>query len=94
MENTTPPEARRRRFARLLDAIDRFAFREPDLDALARGWEVRRGARFVRTYHDPRWDSVTSCPSCLHRMAVGAACERCGDGAAGRVPAAGRVGSS
>jgi hypothetical protein len=89
MENTTPPEARRRRFARLLDAIDRFAFREPDLDALARGWEGRRDAWFVRSYRDPRWDSVTAC-SCGHRVVIGMACEHCGVGQ----PVAGRLGAS
>lgn len=94
MENSTPPGARRRRLARLLDAVDRFAFREPDLDALARGWEVRRDARFVRAYRDPRWDSVTACPSCLHRMVIGAACEHCGAEPTGRAPAANRLGAS
>ncbi len=60
----TPLRAVRTLLARLLDAIDHIVFREPDLDAVARGWEVRRGRRLTRTYRDPRWHSVTACPAC------------------------------
>lgn len=41
------------RWGRLLDAADRRIFRKPDLDAVARGWEVRREHRFRRTYRMP-----------------------------------------
>ena len=94
MENVTPPGQSRRRLARLLDAVDRLAFREPDLDAIARGREVRRDARFVRSYRDPRWDTVIACPSCLHRTVTGAVSGHCGAEPAGRVPTAGRFGAS
>ena len=39
-------------------------FREPDLDALARGWEVHRPTPFRRVYRDPRWDSIVACTDC------------------------------
>lgn len=74
----------------VFDAIDRFAFREPDLDALARGWEVRRGRRFARTYADPRWATVAACPGCGHRIVIETRCKNCSP--VRRVPSAGSVG--
>ena len=69
---------------RLLDAVDRRAFREPDIDATARGWQVRRPRRFVRSYRDPRWDLVSECAPCAGAGVVGArTCPEC-DGA-GRI---------
>jgi hypothetical protein len=56
----------------LLDRLDRFAFRELDLRATARGWQVRRGRRFQRTYRDPRWDTIRACPTCAGRGDDGA----------------------
>jgi hypothetical protein len=67
-----------------LDAVDRWAFRDPDIDATARGWQVGRPRRFLRTYRDPRWDLVSVCPACAGVGAVGARpCAVC-DGA-GRI---------
>jgi hypothetical protein len=68
----TPLRAIRTQIVRLLETIDHTVFREPDLDALACGWEVRRGRRLSRTYRDPRWDSITACPSCAGSSADGA----------------------
>ena len=39
-----------------LDALERRIFVGPDLDAVARGWEVSRPRPFMRRYRDPRWD--------------------------------------
>lgn len=94
MDESTPTGPARRWLRRLLDAVDHSAFRDPDLDAVARGWTVRRERRFVRTYRDPRWDSVTACPVCACRRTVGAACESCGAEPAERTAPAGSVGAS
>ena len=68
-----------RRIARLLDALDRLVFREPDLRATARGWQVRRPRRFIREYRDPRWNLVALCAACAGTGAVGAhGCPDCG----------------
>jgi hypothetical protein len=61
----------------LLEAVDRRAFRDPDIDAIARGWQVRRLRRFHRSYRDPRWDLVSVCGSCGGAGMVGA--RICGD---------------
>ncbi len=50
---------------RMLDEADHLIFREPDLDAVARGWEVRREALFRRTYRDPRWDTPAPAPASI-----------------------------
>jgi DnaJ-class molecular chaperone len=43
-----------------------------------RGWEVRRGRHLARTYRDPRWNSVTVCPSCAGSGSEGAQdCSTC-----------------
>ena len=46
----------------MLDRLDRSAFRELDLRATARGWQVRRERRFRRIYRDPRWDTIRAVP--------------------------------
>lgn len=94
MENSTRSERARRWVERVFEAVDRFAFREPDLDAIARGWTVRRERRFVRTYRDPRWDTVTECSHCHSRTVIGAVCKFCGTEPAGRSTSAGSVGAS
>jgi hypothetical protein len=79
-KRTTEPDVRTR-ISALLDRLDRFAFRELDLRATTRGWQVRRGRRFRRTYRDPRWDTIRACPTCAGRGDVGArTCADC-DGA-------------
>lgn len=52
------------RLACLLDAADHRFFRAPDLDAVARGWEVRRERRFHRVYRDPRFALISRCSDC------------------------------
>jgi hypothetical protein len=58
--------------ASLLEKLDVWIFRTPDLDALARGWQVHRSRRFYRTYRDPRWDQISSCATCQGIGSVGA----------------------
>lgn len=78
MHKATPPRPVRTHFARLVEAIEHVIFREPDLDAIARGWEVQRHRRFARTYHDPRWNLVSECPTCHGSGTVGArTCPTC-----------------
>ena len=73
MPETRPDPARGpRRITRLLDALDRLLFRDPDLRATARGWQVRRPRRFEREYRDPRWDLVVRCGTCDAEGTVGA----------------------
>lgn len=64
MNERTPEHRARTWISALLGRLDRFAFRELDLRATARGWHVAAGPRFQRTYRDPRWDSVQECPAC------------------------------
>jgi hypothetical protein len=73
----------------LLERADRFAFGELDLDATARGWEVRRDRRFHRTYRDPRWNTIEECPGCDGEGLDGArSCQQCdGMGTVRREPA-------
>ena len=79
MFKATPLRAIATWVARKLDALDHVAYRTPDLDATARGWEVRRHKRFHRTYRDPRWDLIAVCPTCQGSGSVGtAACSECG----------------
>jgi len=63
-ESNPGPAASASRITRLLDALDRLLFREPDLRATARGWTVRRTRRFEREYRDPRWDNLVRCNEC------------------------------
>ena len=57
MSNRTPLRLLAKRLLRArLEAVERRIFRDPDLDAVARGWTVSRPGPFVRTYRDPRWD--------------------------------------
>lgn len=63
---------------RLVEALEQRIFRETDLDAIARGWQVRRGRPFTRTYRDPRWDSISVCPTCQGSGSIGSTlCPRC-----------------
>jgi hypothetical protein len=63
----------------LLEAVDRRVFRDPDIDATVRGWQVRRSRRFHRIYRDPRWDLVSVCGACGGAGSVGArTCPDCG----------------
>ena len=63
-ESSPGPSEVPRRITRLLDTLDRWLFREPDLRATARGWTVSRSQRFEREYRDPRWDLVVRCDGC------------------------------
>ena len=80
MNETRPdPAGGPRRIIRLLDALDRWLFREPDLRATARGWTVRKTRRFEREYRDPRWDLAVRCDGCGGEGTVGAHdCTHCG----------------
>jgi hypothetical protein len=71
-ESSSGPSEVPRRITRLLDALDRWFFRDPDLHATARGWTVRRTRRFEREYRDPRWDLVVRCEACDAQGTVGA----------------------
>jgi hypothetical protein len=62
---------------RLLDRLDHVGFRATDLDAIARGWQIRGSDRFQRTYRDPRWDSISACSTCDATGLLGA--ETCSD---------------
>ena len=64
MENSTPGGRPATRLSRLRERVARWIFREPDLDALARGWEVHRPSTFRRVYRDPRWHSIVACADC------------------------------
>jgi hypothetical protein len=64
MTKSTPERRARTWISSVLDRLDRSAFREPDLRATAHGWQVRRERRFRRIYRDPRWDTVSECPTC------------------------------
>jgi hypothetical protein len=64
VKNTTPSRPAATWLTHIVDRIDQFAFREPDMRAIARGWQVRRDRPFTRTYRDPRWDDVAACAVC------------------------------
>jgi len=64
VKNSTPEGRPATRLSRLRERVGRWIFREPDLDALARGWEVHRPSTFRRVYRDPRWHSVVACAAC------------------------------
>jgi hypothetical protein len=64
MAQNTPDARPTTRLSRLRDCIAHLIFRAPDLDALARGWEVHRPTPFRRVYRDPRWHSVVVCADC------------------------------
>lgn len=79
MSERTPEHRARTWISSVLDRWDWFAFRELDLRATARGWQVIRESRFRRTYRDPRWDSVRACPVCHGNGLDGAGpCAECG----------------
>lgn len=77
MRNSTPAVAVRKWATSLIAHLDRCAFREPDLRAVARGWTVRRDGYFTRTYRDPRWSTVQACPTCGYRVVIGEPCGHC-----------------
>ena len=60
------------RLGRLRERLAQLIFRETDLDALARGWEVHRPSTFRRVYRDPRWHSIVACTDCQGTGLVGA----------------------
>ena len=64
MKEDTPDVRVGARSCRLRDFVERLLFRQPDLNALARGWEVHRPLPFRRVYRDPRWDSIAACADC------------------------------
>jgi hypothetical protein len=78
MNERTPPPQPPTLLARLLSALDHAIFRGPDLDAIARGWQVRRERPFHRVYRHPRWDTITACTGCRGSGTSGAAaCHDC-----------------
>ena len=78
MKNSTPGGRPATRLSRLRERVSRWIFREPDLDALARGWEVHRPSTFRRVYRDPRWHSIVVCADCRGTGLAGArACAAC-----------------
>jgi hypothetical protein len=89
MGKRTPEHRVRTWISDLVERADRFAFGELDLDATARGWEVRRDRPFRRTYRDPRWNTIVECPSCGGEGLDGAhSCGECdGMGTVRREPA-------
>jgi hypothetical protein len=64
VKNSTPEGRPATRLSRLRERVARWIFREPDLDALARGWEVHQPTPFRRVYRDPRWHSIVACTDC------------------------------
>jgi hypothetical protein len=64
MNDLTPLPRGATRFSRLRAAIEDLIFGPPDLDAVARGWEVHRPTPFRRVYRDPRWHSIVACDDC------------------------------
>ena len=64
MTQSTPDDRAATRLSRLRVAIENLIFRDADLNALARGWEVHRPRPFRRAYRDPRWHSVVVCGDC------------------------------
>jgi hypothetical protein len=77
MRKTTPAVALRKWVASLIAYLDRWAFRDSDLRAVARGWTVRRDGHFARTHRDPRWATVQACPACGYRIVIGEPCGHC-----------------
>jgi hypothetical protein len=70
-ESSSAPAEPPSPITRLLDALDRLLFRDPDLEATVRGWQVRRPRRFRRVYRDPRFDLVSPCAACGATGVVG-----------------------
>lgn len=91
--HSTPVRAVRKWLRSVAEHLDRAAFRNSDLDAVARDWEVRSPRLFVREYRDPRWDTVTACRGCGHRVVIGEACARCGPAGA-KINPGGLVGAT
>lgn len=67
-----------KQLSRIASWLESAIFGGPDLDAIARGWQVRRERPFHRTYRDPRWDTISACPACRGSGTQGAApCDDC-----------------
>lgn len=64
MKNPTPLARAATRISRLRVVVENLIFRQPDLDAVTRGWEVHRPTPFRRVYRDPRWHSIVACADC------------------------------
>jgi hypothetical protein len=66
--------------ARLLDGIGQRLFASADARAREHGWQItQRSGGLSRSYRDPRFDSLISCPLCKGTGDVDEApCERCG----------------
>jgi hypothetical protein len=77
MKERTPPGRPTTPVERICSRVESLIFREPDLDAIARGWQVRRERPFHRVYRDPRWDSISACTGCHGSGLSGTAA--CGD---------------
>jgi hypothetical protein len=78
VKNPTPLARTATRLNRLRAAVENLIFRQPDLDAVARGWEVHRPTPFRRVYRDPRWHSIVACADCRGTGLDGArACPVC-----------------
>jgi hypothetical protein len=68
LDHTTNPNVRKTRrdlLLRMLSTIGSKIFRTDDCHAHDRGWQIipRRGG-LSRTYRDPRFDYLVSCPAC------------------------------
>lgn len=89
MEHITPRTRVAGKLSRIWSTLDRLIFREPDLDALRRGWEVHGTGRGKRVYRDPRWHGIVECDECQGSgMAAAHPCPGCdGRGAVRRTDA-------
>lgn len=63
-QDGTPDARAATRLCQLREVLDNLIFRKPDLEAVSRGWEVRREQPFRRVYRDPRWNSIVACADC------------------------------
>ena len=68
LDHTTDPNLRktlRDLLLRVLSAIGNMIFRADDRRAREQGWQITpRQGGLSRTYRDPRFDSLVSCPAC------------------------------
>jgi hypothetical protein len=76
MRESTPRSSALTRLAHTVERVARALFARPDRQAQALGWDVTVSGRWgtSRTYHDPRYDRLASCPRCGGR---GEGCGRC-----------------
>jgi RecJ-like exonuclease len=78
----------------LVRAIGDRLFRASDAGARRYGWQVKIGhGGLSRTYRDPRFDLLQTCPACLGTGAIRQeqACGRCSG--TGRITSAGKLNS-